>query len=86
MPTQIVVFGVAVAAIAGAGMYMTQTRMEICHQTGSEEHPWEIIKVSERSWPAHEAHGDKYPVPEAGCDALEDPGTPGTPGTPGGSS
>lgn len=74
MPTQVVALGgIAAIVLAGAGVYVAQNRIEICHRTGSEERPWQIIKVSERSWPAHEAHGDKYPVPQGGCDAVETP-------------
>lgn len=76
MPPQTVAFGVAILTILGAGMYVAQNRMEICHQTGSEEHPWEIIKVSGKSWPTHQAHGDKYPVPEGGCEVTDGPPTP----------
>ena len=82
MPTPIVAIGGIVAFIlAGTGMYFAQDRIEICHTTGSEKSPWQIITVSERSWESkHEAHGDKYPVPAGGCDAVEGPPT----GPPGG--
>ena len=77
MSTQTIALGGVVAvALAGTGVYMSQSRIEICHATGSEESPWNIITVSEKSWKAHEAHGDKYPVPTGGCDVQDGPPTP----------
>ncbi|NQV93002.1 hypothetical protein HQ403_00710 [Candidatus Kaiserbacteria bacterium] len=83
MSTQTIALGGVIAiALAGTGTYMAQSRIEICHATSSEENPWNVITVSEKAWPAHEAHGDKSPVPAGGCDAVEAP--PTTPPTPGG--
>lgn len=84
MSTQTIALGGVIAvALAGAGVYSAQqNRIEICHATGSEENPWNIITVSVKSWSAHEAHGDKSPVPVGGCDAVEIP--PTTPPPPGG--
>lgn len=76
MPAPVIAAGGIMAIIlVGTGVYMAQNRIEICHATGSEKNPWQIINVSEKSWPAHQSHGDKYPVPQGGCDAPEGPGT-----------
>jgi len=84
MSTQTIALGGVIAiALAGAGVYAAQDRVEICHVTGSEKNPWNIITVSAKAWPAHEAHGDKYPVPAGGCDAVPEPPT-GPPPPPGG--
>ncbi|MDQ3930350.1 MAG: S-layer homology domain-containing protein [Chloroflexota bacterium] len=48
-------------------------RVAICHRTGSERNPWVQIEISENALPAHQAHGDIYPVPAEGCPG---PGTP----------
>lgn len=86
MSTQTIALGGVIAiALAGSGAYVAQNRIEICHQTGSEEKSWQIITVSERSWESkHEAHGDKYPVPAGGCDAIVEPPAGPPTGPPGG--
>lgn len=77
MSTQTIALGGVIAiALAGTGMYMAKNRIEICHVTDDEAKPWNVIMVSERSWPAHEAHGDKYPVPAGGCETVEGPPPP----------
>jgi hypothetical protein len=35
-----------------------QYKIVICHHTHSWKHPWHTIRVSVRSWPAHQRHGD----------------------------
>jgi hypothetical protein len=84
----VAVGGVVALALIGGVTYASQDKLEICHATGSEKNPWNVISVGEKSWPAHEAHGDKYPVPQGGCDAVVPPddggGTPPPP-PPGGS-
>ncbi|MFC1730837.1 hypothetical protein ACFL6I_10935 [candidate division KSB1 bacterium] len=47
----------------------------------SKKSKWRVIKISQKAWTAHEAHGDKYPVPEGGCDADPVPPTPTEPPT-----
>jgi len=42
-------------------------KITICHATGSETNPYVEITISENAWPAHQAHGDIYPVPAGGC-------------------
>ncbi|HEX8222127.1 MAG TPA: S-layer homology domain-containing protein, partial [Chloroflexia bacterium] len=42
-------------------------RVAVCHRTGSERNPWVQIEVSQNALPAHQAHGDIYPVPANGC-------------------
>lgn len=81
MPTPIVAIGGVVALIlASTGMYLAQDRIEICHQTASDTQPWNTITVSVKSWEnKHQMHGDKYPVPAGGCDAVEEPPTGPTP-------
>ena len=72
--------GVVAVALASAGVYVAQNRIEICHATSSSENPWQVITISEKAWTAHQAHGDKYPVPANGCAAADVPGDGG--GTP----
>jgi hypothetical protein len=38
-----------------------QYRMTICHYTHSKKHPWHLIRISSRAWPAHQRHGDTLP-------------------------
>jgi subtilisin-like proprotein convertase family protein len=47
-------------------------RVTICHRTGSARNPYHEITVSCNALPAHQRHGDIYPVPSGGCPA----GTP----------
>ncbi|MDQ5825581.1 MAG: hypothetical protein M3441_15420, partial [Chloroflexota bacterium] len=60
-------------AMATASRTPGNGRVAICHRTGSERNPWVQIEVSENALPAHQAHGDIYPVPPNGCPG---PGTP----------
>ena len=48
-------------------------RVAVCHRTGSERNPWVQIEISRSALPAHQQHGDIYPVPPNGCPG---PGTP----------
>ena len=50
-------------------------RVEVCHRTGSRRNPYVRIEISRNALPAHQAHGDIYPVPPGGCPAE---GTPVT--------
>jgi hypothetical protein len=43
-----------------------QYKIAVCHKTHSKKHPWVLIHVSVRSWPAHQRHGDLL-VPPATC-------------------
>lgn len=60
-------------AMATASRTPGNGRVAICHRTGSQRNPWVQIEVSENALPAHQAHGDIYPVPANGCPG---PGTP----------
>lgn len=62
-----------IAALGVIGAYAIPTyaqpnkpsKMDVCHVTGNGS--YHMINVSERAWPAHEAHGDALPgdeVPE----------------------
>lgn len=42
----------------------------ICHATGSESNPWEMIEVPAPSLGAHDGHGDLIPAPATGCPAV----------------
>lgn len=35
-----------------------QYSIRVCHYTRSKKHPWHIIQISSRAWPAHERRGD----------------------------
>ncbi len=55
----------------------TTGKITICHATGSSTNPWVVITISENAWPAHQAHGDMYPVPAGGCPRGTDDTPPG---------
>jgi hypothetical protein len=55
--------------------------LTVCHLTSSETNPYETLTIPESALPAHQAHGDIYPVPANGCPTANGGGTP-TP-TPG---
>src|SRR5262245_33376623 len=44
-------------------------KVEVCHRTLSEKNPTRTIRISERAWPAHEAHGDA----QGACDQESAP-------------
>jgi hypothetical protein len=77
----IVLVAIALAALAsvvgftnaakGAAAAEYQYRVAICHETHSAKNPWVVITVSNRSLPAHEAHGDTLVGPGGSC-----PGSP----------
>lgn len=58
--------GVTPALVANA---TPAAKVAICHATGSESNPWELIEVPEPALGAHEGHGDLIPAPAAGCPA-----------------
>lgn len=35
--------------------------INICHQTNSENNPWQAIRIDTSAWPQHEEHGDYRP-------------------------
>jgi hypothetical protein len=43
------------------------TKTTICHRTGSANHPYEVITVSNNALPAHKAHGDTLVGPGGTC-------------------
>jgi hypothetical protein len=43
---------------SGSSQYQYQSRVTICHVTGSKKHPAHTITVSSKAVPAHLAHGD----------------------------
>jgi hypothetical protein len=44
---------------SGSSQYQYQSRVTICHVTGSKKHPAHTITVSSKAVPAHLAHGDQ---------------------------
>ncbi len=51
-------------------------RVNICHLTGSPNHPYHQITIDCQTLPAHLAHGDIYPVSPNGCPAGTPPPQP----------
>ncbi len=45
----------------------TDSKVAICHRTGSPSNPYVKITVSESALDAHRRHGDIVPAPAAGC-------------------
>lgn len=58
--------GITPALVANA---TPAAKVAICHATGSQSNPWELIEVAEPALAAHEGHGDLIPAPAAGCPA-----------------
>ena len=56
-------------------------KVSICHRTGSDSNPYNLITVSTNALDAHRAHGDLVPAPAEGCPAGTPPGN-GNGGTP----
>lgn len=54
--------------VTGTKRESEEKKINICHATGSEENPWEAIKINENAWNEHEDHGD---FPYEGEDAEE---------------
>jgi len=50
--------GVGLAAKNAPSAAQYQYKVRICHYTHSQKHPWVIITISNRAWPAHQRHGD----------------------------
>ena len=42
-------------------------KVTICHRTGSQTNPYNMISVSVNAVPAHTGHGDIVPAPAGGC-------------------
>lgn len=39
--------------------FRSATKVRVCHYTGSEQEPWQIIEISDKAWAnAHKEHGD----------------------------
>jgi hypothetical protein len=47
-------------------------KVTLCHATGSSTNPYVVITISSNALPAHQAHGDLYPVPSTGCPNEDD--------------
>lgn len=52
-------------------------KVTICHATGSEKNPYEVITITEQAWlkghkDGHNGHTDIYPVPAKGCVKAHD--------------
>jgi hypothetical protein len=45
----------------------TVSKVSLCHRTGSQTNPYVLISISTSALPAHQQHGDIYPVPQGGC-------------------
>jgi hypothetical protein len=54
---------------SGSSQYQYQSRVTICHVTGSKKHPAHTITVSAKSADAHVAHGDHL----GACTGTEKP-------------
>src|SRR5437879_4613956 len=50
--------GIGLAAKNAPSAAQYQYKVRICHYTHSKTHPWVIITISNRAWPAHQRHGD----------------------------
>ena len=53
-------------------------KVTICHATGSEKNPYEVITIAEKAWlnghkDGHNGNADIYPVPAKGCHAADTP-------------
>jgi hypothetical protein len=67
-------------SVASSGPAQYQYKISVCHRTHSKKHPWVLIRVSSRSWPAHQRHGDLL-VPPSTCPPTAAPTTAaGSPG------
>jgi hypothetical protein len=52
-------------------------KVTICHATGSEKNPYEVITIAEKAWlnghkDGHNGNADIYPVPAKGCHEADD--------------
>lgn len=52
-------------------------KVTICHATGSEKNPYEVITIAEKAWlnghkDGHNGRADIYPVPANGCQEPDD--------------
>ena len=47
-------------------------KVTICHRTGSENHPWNVIEINTDAIPAHQAHGDIIPITDRNGDGNID--------------
>jgi hypothetical protein len=67
IPMQRTIAGVTgAAALLAAGFVFAGTeKIAVCHFTGSEGNPFEVISIADRAFPAHEEHGD-FALPESG--------------------
>ena len=45
----------------------TVSKVSVCHRTGSQTNPYVLTTISTSALPAHQQHGDIYPVPQGGC-------------------
>ncbi|SRR5579871_5127561 len=45
---------------SGSSQY--EYKVQICHRTHSQKHPWVLISISNRALPAHLRHGDVLPT------------------------
>ncbi|AWN23793.1 hypothetical protein DKM44_11615 [Deinococcus irradiatisoli] len=61
------------AAQANAG---TESKVTICHRTGSAKNPYVKITVSRSALAAHQAHGDPSPVAGQACGETTPPPPP----------
>ncbi|WP_189073502.1 hypothetical protein [Deinococcus sedimenti] len=49
-------------------------KVSICHKTGSDSNPYNLITVSRSALDAHSGHGDIIPAPAEGCPTGTPPG------------
>ncbi|BCW65956.1 hypothetical protein NicSoilB4_07190 [Arthrobacter sp. NicSoilB4] len=66
-------------------------KVTICHATGSEENPYNVITISEKAWlnghkDGHNGNADIYPVPAKGCHEADDDDEEENPGGGGGTT